>query len=124
MPSYVNYGGRSMADDGKELSRERFYQDLPNLTTHATTAAPPPALAEEVLIRHFEGADHLIAIVTPPKLAANYNSFRLGGASLLPTLYVMPAAASHVDGCKSCSARSRRANRHPRCTLDAILAST
>lgn len=82
VPSFVNYGGRSMADDGKELSREKFYQDLPNLTTHATTAAPPPALAEEILARHFEGADHLIAIVTPPKLAANYNSFRLGGAAL------------------------------------------
>src|SRR5690606_32278176 len=58
VPSYVNYGGRSMADDGRELSREKFYQDLPNLTTHATTAAPPPALAEEILARHFEGADH------------------------------------------------------------------
>jgi len=82
VPSFVNYGGRSMADDGVELSREKFYQDLPNLTVHATTAAPPPAIAEEVLKRHLEGADHLIAIVTPPKLAANYNSFRLGGASL------------------------------------------
>lgn len=89
VPSYVNYGGRSMADDGKELSREKFYQDLPNLTVHATTAAPPPALAEEVLTRHFEGADHLIAIVTPPKLAANYNSFRLGGASLPADRYTL-----------------------------------
>jgi DegV family protein with EDD domain len=82
VPTFVNYGGQSFADDGKELDRAAFYDELPTMTTHATTAAPPPALAEETLNRHFEGADHLIAIVTPAKLSATYNSFRIGGAGL------------------------------------------
>lgn len=82
VPTFVNYDGQSFADDGKELDREKFYEDLPSMPTHATTAAPPPALAEETLNRHFVGADHLIAIVTPAKLSATYNSFRIGGAGL------------------------------------------
>lgn len=82
VPTFVNYDGQSFADDGKELDREAFYRNLPNMATHATTAAPPPALAEEILQRHAEGADHVIAIVTPAKLSATYNSFRIGGAGL------------------------------------------
>lgn len=82
VPTFVNYDGRSFADDGVELDRGTFYQVLPTMATHATTAAPPPALAEETLHRHIEGADHLIAIVTPAKLSATYNSFRIGGAGL------------------------------------------
>lgn len=89
VPTFVNYGGQSFADDGKELDREAFYRDLPNLSSHATTAAPPPALAEETLQRHFEGADHLIAIVTPAKLSATYNSFRIGGAGLPADCYTL-----------------------------------
>lgn len=89
VPTFVNYGGQSFADDGKELDREAFYRDLPNLSSHATTAAPPPALAEETLQRHFEGADHLIAIVTPAKLSATYNSFRIGGAGLPADRYTL-----------------------------------
>ncbi len=82
VPTFVNYGGQSFADDGRELDREKFYDELPTMTSHATTAAPPPALAEETLSRHFEGADHLFAIVTPAKLSATYNSFRIGGSGL------------------------------------------
>jgi len=82
VPCFVNYDGQSFADDGRELDREVFYRTLPSMTTHPTTAAPPPALAEEILNRHIEGADHLIAIVTPAKLSATYNSFRIGGSGL------------------------------------------
>lgn len=89
VPAFVNYNGGSFADDGKELDRKAFYRDLPTMTTHATTAAPPPALAEETLQRHFEGADHIIAIVTPAKLSATYNSFRIGGAGLPADKYTL-----------------------------------
>jgi len=82
VPCFVNYDGQSFADDGKELDREAFYRNLPSMTTHPTTAAPPPALAEEIVNRHIEGADHLIAIVTPAKLSATYNSFRIGASGL------------------------------------------
>lgn len=89
VPCFVNYDGQSFADDGVELDREAYYRKLPNMTTHPTTAAPPPALAEEVLHRHMEGADHLIAIVTPAKLSATYNSFRIGGSGLPANRYTL-----------------------------------
>ncbi len=82
VPCFVNYDGQSFADDGKELDRASFYRNLPTMTSHPTTAAPPPALAEEIVKRHIEGADHLIAIVTPAKLSATYNSFRIGASGL------------------------------------------
>lgn len=89
VPCFVNYDGQSFADDGKELDREAFYRNLPTMKTHPTTAAPPPALAEEILNRHIEGADHLIAIVTPAKLSATYNSFRIGGSGLPANRYTL-----------------------------------
>ncbi|MCU0475816.1 MAG: DegV family protein [Anaerolineae bacterium] len=89
VPCFVNYDGQSFADDGKELDREMYYKNLPTMSTHPTTAAPPPALAEEILNRHMEGADHLIAIVTPAKLSATYNSFRVGGSGLPANRYTL-----------------------------------
>lgn len=89
VPCFVNYDGQSFADDGKELDREAFYRNLPSMTSHPTTAAPPPALAEEILNRHMEGADHLVAIVTPAKLSATYNSFRIGGSGLPTNRYTL-----------------------------------
>lgn len=89
VPTFVNYGGQSFADDGKELNRETFYDDLPSLPTHPTTAAPPPALAEEALQRAAESADHVIAIVTPAKLSTTYNSFRIGGSGLPSNRYTL-----------------------------------
>ncbi|MCU0466747.1 MAG: DegV family protein [Anaerolineae bacterium] len=89
VPCFVNYEGQSFADDGKELDREAYYRNLPTMTTHPTTAAPPPALAEEMIHKHIEGADHLIAVVTPAKLSATYNSFRIGGSGLPANRYTL-----------------------------------
>ncbi|MBK9122374.1 MAG: DegV family protein [Chloroflexi bacterium] len=89
VPTFVNYGGQSFADDGKELDREAFYRELPAMASHPTTAAPPPALAEEALQRAAESADHVIAIVTPAKLSTTYNSFRIGGSGLPSNKYTL-----------------------------------
>jgi DegV family protein with EDD domain len=89
VPTFVNFDGQSYADDGKELDRSSYYRRLGSMSTHPTTAAPPPAMAEEVLVRHFEGADHLIAIVTPSKLSATHNSFRIAGAALPAGKYTL-----------------------------------
>ncbi len=81
VPCYVNYDGQSFADDGVELIREEYFRNL-HLLSHPTTAAPPPALTEEVLTEAFEGADHLIVLTTPAKLSAINNSMRLGAQNL------------------------------------------
>jgi DegV family protein with EDD domain len=82
VPCYVNYDGKSFADDGTELNREEYFRNLHTFTTPPTTAAPPPAVAEKILHEWFEGADHLLVITTPAKLSAINNSMHLGAAKL------------------------------------------
>jgi DegV family protein with EDD domain len=82
VPCFVNYDGKSFADDGVELVREQFYNNLPTMKSTPTTAAPPPALAEDVLNRSFEGADHLIVVTTPAKLSGINNSMHIGARDL------------------------------------------
>lgn len=84
VPTFVNYGGKSYADDGRELDRDRFYKMLPGMRDFPTTAAPPPALAEEVL-REAAGEDaHVLAIHVPAKLSATLNNVRIGAQAALP----------------------------------------
>lgn len=82
IPCYVNYDGGSYADDGVELDRNAFFDALPDLDTFPTTAAPPPALAEEMLKDFIEGYDHVISINVPAKLSATYNNVKIGAQSL------------------------------------------
>ena len=78
VPCFVNYGGNSYADNGIELVREEFYDNLPSIIPHPTTAAPPPGLSEQMINEAFQDADHLIIISVSSKLSAVYNSLRLG----------------------------------------------
>ncbi len=82
VPAFVNYGGNSFADDGKELIREDFYARLPAMTETPTTAAMPPGLAEKIITETFEGADHLFILTAPAALSGIYNSMRLGASNL------------------------------------------
>lgn len=82
VPCFVNYGDHSYADDGRELDRKTFYHQLPSIRPHPTTAAPPPALAEQVIQAAAKDADHLVVITAPAKLSAIYNTMRLGIESL------------------------------------------
>jgi DegV family protein with EDD domain len=82
VPCFVNYGDNSYADDGRELNRDTFYQQLPSIRPHPTTAAPPPGLAEQIIRETAQDADHLIVITAPAKLSAIYNTMRLGIESL------------------------------------------
>jgi DegV family protein with EDD domain len=82
VPCFVNYGDHSYADDGRELNRHTFYRQLPSIRPHPTTAAPPPALAEQVIREAARDADHLVVLTAPAKLSAIYNTMRLGIESL------------------------------------------
>ncbi|MBC6934753.1 MAG: DegV family protein [Chloroflexi bacterium] len=82
VPSFVNYGGQSYADDGRELNRETFYQQLPSIRPHPTTSAPSPGLAEQVIGQVAEDADHIVVLTAPAALSAIHNTLRLGVESL------------------------------------------
>lgn len=82
VPAFVNYGGQSFADDRVQLDREQYYNEILDMPELPTTAAPPPSIAQEIIEKSFEDADHLIAITTPIKLSGIYNAVRLGSQHL------------------------------------------
>ncbi len=82
VPAFVNYGGKSYADDGIELDRVVYYNQMPSMTTQPTTAAPSPALAEKIIHEAFAEADHLIMLTAPAVLSGIYNTFRLAASQL------------------------------------------
>lgn len=82
VPVFVNIGDKSYADDGVELNREDYYNQLPHLNPLPTTAAPSPGLAKQKLESAFEGADHLVVITLPTKLSATYEALRIGMSDL------------------------------------------
>lgn len=82
LPTYINYGDESLADDGVELVREDFYRELPTRSPFPKTSAISPATAEEVIQRTFADADHLFLVAVASKLSAVYNIMRLAAAKL------------------------------------------
>lgn len=82
IPTFINYRDQSIADDGLDLTREEFYRQLPSMNPFPTTSAMPPALAEEIITRKFEDADHLFLISVASKLSGVYNIMRLSASKL------------------------------------------
>lgn len=82
IPTFVNYDGKSYADDGVELIREEFYKHLMEMDEVPTTAAPAPGVATEILDRAFEDADHLICIHLSHKLSTTINSVKMGSVNI------------------------------------------
>lgn len=77
VPCYVNYGGESYSDDGKDLDRADFFNFMKNNKEVPTTAAPSPGLAEEIVANALEGYDHLISINVAETLSATFNNVLL-----------------------------------------------
>ena len=77
VPCFVNYGGKSYADDGVELVRDQYYAQLADMDETPTTAAMPPAVAADHIRPLLDEADHIIIVAVPAKLSAIYNSMRL-----------------------------------------------
>ena len=82
IPCYVNYGGQSYADDGIDLIRSEFYQQLPTINPFPTTAAPSPGVAEQILREALAAVDHLIAVHVPETLSGTLNAVRLGAKAI------------------------------------------
>lgn len=83
IPTYVNIGGESIADDGVVLNRERYYRELPSLAEQPKTAAPSPGDAAEFFQRILaDGAEHIVSIHVPAALSGTLNAMRLGAESV------------------------------------------
>ena len=83
IPTYVNFAGRSVPDDGSSLDRAQFYRDLPLMQTQPTTAAPSPGDAAAFYRAIFaEGAEHIISIHVPANLSGVLNAMRLGAEAV------------------------------------------
>lgn len=79
IPTYINMGDRSIADDGVALDRGQFYRELPAMTQQPQTAAPSPGDAEAFFRSLFdEGAEHIISLHVPANLSGTLNVMRLG----------------------------------------------
>ena len=84
VPTYVQFGQESLADDGIELTRTEFYRRLVTSTIHPTTSAPPLGRTIEVMQQALADADHVIALTAPANLSAIYNIFRLAAEQVDP----------------------------------------
>ena len=84
VPCFINHGDQSFADDGRELVREDFYNQLPSMRPAPTTAAPSPGMAKEVIEAAIADADHVVIVSVASKLSGTYNAMRLGAAHLPP----------------------------------------
>ena len=82
IPTYVNIGDKSIADDGVGLIREEFYKQLPTMPSQPTSAAPSPGDAETFYRRSLEDADHIISLHVPAKLSGVLNTMRLGAQAV------------------------------------------
>lgn len=82
IPTYVNIGGESIADDGIALVREDYYKRLPSFTSQPTTAAPSPGDAEAFFRPLLDSADHIISFHVPAALSGVLNAMRLGAEAV------------------------------------------
>jgi DegV family protein with EDD domain len=73
VPSYVVFGTETYRD-GTELTSQQFYDKLAEADVIPTTAAPPPAVYEEVYRRLAEETDQIVSIHLASRLSALYNS--------------------------------------------------
>ncbi|MBN1564920.1 MAG: DegV family protein [Anaerolineae bacterium] len=77
VPTYVQFGQESLADDGVQLTRTDFYRRIVNAPIHPTTSAPPLGQTYTIMQQALNDADHVIALTAPAKLSGIYNIFRL-----------------------------------------------
>lgn len=78
LPAYINIGEKSY-QDGIDLSRREFYQQLPNFPAQPTTAAPATGVFTEVYERlATEGASEILSIHISSTLSGFLNAARVG----------------------------------------------
>ncbi|MBA4379150.1 MAG: hypothetical protein C0393_00400 [Anaerolinea sp.] len=89
IPAILNIGGESY-EDGKGISREEFYERLPNLSVPPTTSAPSVGSFQE----RYEwllnaGASHILSIHPPDRLSGIFNAARLAAEQFGQRVHVL-----------------------------------
>jgi DegV family protein with EDD domain len=113
VPLYINVAGKSYLD-GVELSRQEFYETLPDYESPPTTSAPGPETFRAAYERlASEGATEILSIHISASLSATFNiahsaaqttdvasvtAFDLGQLSLGTGLLVLEAAKAAAAG--------------------------
>ncbi len=82
VPSYVVFGTETYCD-GVDLSRQQFYHKLATTAVIPTTAAPPPAVYEQVYRQLAQETDEILSIHLAARLSALYSS-AVRGAENVP----------------------------------------
>ncbi len=78
LPAYINVGEKSY-QDGIDLSRRDFYEQLPHFPVQPTTAAPATGVFTEVYERlAAEGATEILSIHVSSTLSGFLNAARVG----------------------------------------------
>jgi len=82
VPSYVVFGTETYRD-GVDLSRQQFYHKLATMAVIPTTAAPPPAVYEQVYRHLAQETDEILSIHLAARLSALHSS-AVRGAENVP----------------------------------------
>ncbi|HSF80835.1 MAG TPA: DegV family protein [Anaerolineales bacterium] len=78
IPVYINIGDRGYLD-GVEITRQEFYVNLPNYTSHPTTGAPGPEAFRQVYERlAASGASEILSIHIGGSVSATVNVAQTG----------------------------------------------
>lgn len=83
VPALIHVGQQALRD-GIDLSREAFYDMLPNLPTIPTTSAPSPTVFVEAYERALRRANHVVAVHAASRLSGIFNAARLAALQVDP----------------------------------------
>ncbi len=89
VPAVITIGDKSYLDDGKEITRETFFDLLPTLPQLPKTSACPLGLSRDLIAAQAARADHLILITAPARLSSIYNNFRLAAEEVAAGRYTL-----------------------------------
>jgi DegV family protein with EDD domain len=84
IPAFINIGEESYPDDGIALPHDEFYRRLALAKPLPTTSAPPPGLAQEILRRALDEAEHVVAITVAAPFSSIHNTVRLAAQQVDP----------------------------------------
>src|SRR5712664_3132537 len=71
---YVNFGEESFLDDGIALPKAEFYRRLAGSRALPTTSAPAPGVAEQLMRRQLDKAEHVVFFTVASHFSSLYNT--------------------------------------------------
>lgn len=98
VPSYVMFGTESYRD-GVELSRDQFYEKLASTKGIPSTAAPPPAIYEQVYRQLAEESSEMVSIHLVSKYSGIYNSVQVAAREVAAARIAVIDSEQVTMGC-------------------------